>query len=194
VISIDFEICLNMTKQGYKTRTPDNVVMEDRPVPRIERAQPTTGPSPKGAAAPSAPVEATPGPAQAPQEQDRIQISVDARVKLGADKKPEVVLEDVEVNGIDVNSQVERNMAGRRSGLRERVTAQVAKAIADQVALALVPVLEDKLEGALTAEGLPPSLSDELAKKTVPELSRLIAQHLAEQAAAQAKISYKLGF
>lgn len=185
-----------MTKQGYKTQTPDNVAREDRPVPRpvprIERAQPTTGPSPKGAPAPSQPVEATPGPT--PAAQDRIQISVDARVKLGEDKKPEVVLEDVEVNGIDVSSQVERNMAGRRSGLRERVTAQVAKAIADQVAQALVPVLEDKLEGALVAEGLPPSLSDELAKKTVPELSRLIAQHLAEQAAAQAKISYKLGF
>jgi hypothetical protein len=40
-----------MTKQGYKSRTPDDVVMEDRPVPRIERAQPTAGPRPKGASA-----------------------------------------------------------------------------------------------------------------------------------------------
>jgi hypothetical protein len=51
------------------------------------------------------------------------------------------------------------------------VTAPAAQAIAVQVAKALVPVLE----GALIAEGLPPSLSD-------------------EQAAAQAKVSYPLGF
>lgn len=35
-----------MTKQGYKTRTPDNVVMEDRPVPRIDRAQSTAKSAP----------------------------------------------------------------------------------------------------------------------------------------------------
>lgn len=130
----------------------------------------------------SRPEPTTPAP-----EQDRISVSIDARVKLGKDNRPEVVLEGVEVDGLDVSSQVDANMQGRRAGLRDQITRAVADAVAKQVAEAIVPVLEDKLESALEAEGLPAGLADDLAREAVPEIAGIIARRLAEEA----KVSYK---
>jgi hypothetical protein len=155
---------------------------------RIDRSQPITIPLARSGGA--APAEAAPAPSSPTQPTDAIKISVDARVKLGEDKKPKVVLEDVEVDGVDVGTQVDANMKGRRKGLRDQVTQAVVKAVAEQVATAIAPMLEQKLEDALKQEQLPPSLAHDLADQTVPELSKIVARRLAEQV----KVSYKLGF
>jgi hypothetical protein len=156
---------------------------------RIDR--PTTPPAatPKAApaAAPATPA-ATGAPAEAPS--DRIKLSVDATVKLDDQHHPTVVLDDVEVDGVDVKNQVDHNMAGRRQGLRAQVTQKVVEAIAAQVATAITPVLEEKLETALTEQHLPPGLAHDLAVQTVPELAKIVAAKLAEQA----KVSYSIGF
>ena len=156
-------------------------------MPRVDRPQPPTGPLKKGAPA-GASQTAPLGPKPVP---DAIAISIDARVRLGKDNKPEIVLEGVEVDGADVqaSAEVEKNMQGRRKGLREQVTAQVVQAIAEQVAKAVAPTLEHELEAALRAENLPADLADDLARQTVPEIAKIIAAKIAEKV----KVSYSLG-
>lgn len=159
-------------------------------MPPIERTPPTTGPL---RTAPAPAPAASPGPTAptAPKrEPDAVSISIDARVKLGDDNKPEVVLEDVEVNGLDVSTQVEKNMKGRRKGLRDQVTEQVVKAIAEQVAHAITPVLSEKLESALRQEGLPAGMAGDLARQAVPEIAKIVAAQLAKEV----KVSYSIGF
>jgi hypothetical protein len=155
---------------------------------RIDRSQPPTGPLERKAAAtgPIAPE------AVAKRANDAINISVDARVRLNKENKPEVVLDGVVVDGVDAKAQaeVEKNMKGRRPGLRQQVTQAVVEQIAAQVAQAIAPTLEQKLEEALVAEHLPAGLADDLARQTIPELAKIVAAKIAENA----KVSYKVGF
>lgn len=146
---------------------------------RIDRSQPSTGPL-KRAEVGGAPRTAPLGP-KSPS--DAINISVDARVRLGKDDKPEVVVDGLTVDGVDAQAQaaVEKNMAGRRKGLREQITAQVVQQIAQQVALAVVPTLESELGSALAAEHLPASLAADLARQAAPEIAKIVAERIAEQ-------------
>ena len=152
-------------------------------MPRIDKPAPTTGPL-KARAASQAPRE-TPAPKPAG---DGISISMDARVKLGENQKPEVVLEGVTVEGDaleqHVEANVERNLRNVRKGLRakvaEQVTEQVVQAIASQVAQAITPVMEQKLKDALEAENLPASLASQLTREVVPTITALVAEQLAK--------------
>lgn len=131
------------------------------------------------------------GPLAPKPARDAIAISVDARVRLGKDNKPEIVLDGVAVDGAEVTAQaeVEKNMQGRRAGVRAQVTKQVVQAIAEQVAKAIVPTLEQELSSALAAEHLPASMASDLARQAVPEIAKVVAAKIAEQV----KVSYTLG-
>lgn len=146
---------------------------------RIERPAAATGPL-KKAAVTGPPAT---GPLGKKADPDAINISVDARVRLGKDNKPELVLEDLTVTGADVQAAaaVESNMAGRRAGVRQQITRAVVLQIAEQVAAAIVPVLAEKLEAALVAEHLPASLAADLAKQAVPEIARVVAAQIAQK-------------
>lgn len=146
---------------------------------RIDPSQPPTGPLRKAEVS-GAPKTAPLGP-KAPS--DAINISVDARVKLGKDNKPEVVVDGLTVEGVDAQAQaaVDKNLQGRRKGLREQITAQVVQQIAQQVALAVMPKLESELGNALEAEHLPASLAADLARQTAPEIAKLVAAKIAEK-------------
>lgn len=127
------------------------------------------------------PLPAAPPEKQAKTPTDAFHISIDARARLGKDNKPEVVVEDLQVEGGAVADQVEARAKGRTAGVRDQITQQVVAAIAQQVAKAIEPVLEQKLADALVQEHLPASLAHELAVKTMPQISAAVAQQLAQQ-------------
>lgn len=146
----------------------------------IDGTPPPTGPLKKPQPAAGAPKTAPLAPKSA---RDAIAISVDARVRLNKENKPEVVLEGVAVDGVDAKAQaeVEKNMKGRGKGVRDQVTQQVVKAISEQVAIAVMPKLEHELGQALEAEHLPASLAADLARQVTPEIAKIVAAKIAEQ-------------
>jgi hypothetical protein len=130
-----------------------------------------------------------PAPKPAKPQTDAFHISIDARARLGKDQKPEVVVENMVVDGGDVQEQIDVRAKGKSAGVQRQIAEKVVAAIAEQVAHQIEPVLEEKLASALEAEHLSPQLAHEVALKCMPQIAQVIAQQLAQKV----KVSYSLG-
>ncbi|MDB5099920.1 MAG: hypothetical protein JWM80_4341 [Cyanobacteria bacterium RYN_339] len=152
------------------------------PIDRTPPAQPARNTNPLP------PATLPPAKAVKPQT-DAIKISIDARARLGKDNQPELVVDEMTVDGGNVQETIDANAKGRSAGVRRQVTEQVVAAIAEQVSKAIEPLLEEKLAASLEAEHLPPKLAHELAIKAMPQ----IAHAIAEQLAKKVNVTYSLG-